>query len=527
MLFNKSMLKFIIQTRWLYAVALLLGVLQGLSFSFTFNSPVKLLVVVCSVVSLFGFLLIVKDLSTKQAKYFGYLFGIGLFGVGLNWVYISMANFGGAPFIFAILMNIALVAILSLYWLLGAYLITKLGKTTSQRLLLAAPLIALLEWVRSVFLIGFPWLSIGYAWIDSPLSWYSSIGGVFFVSFLVVFFISLLIIVRKRLLLLLLVIGIVCVIALMPSLMPTQKSERTLDVALVQGNMPVITEYNTKRMDKNLWQYKTLTDKLLAQSVKPNLIVWPESAIPYFYQEVDDFFATIHTKQQDEQSPFDLITGIPDVKWKTKQYYNGIVFQRAANRLPQFYYKHHLLAFGEYLPFRGVLAFFKDFVTIPMADFSAGDMIQKGFVSHNITISPSICFEIVFGDEIRQNAVNGQLLLNISNDAWFDSDNASGSPSSKAQIQHLNIARMRAVENQKMLVRSTNNGITAVIDRDGIVLKSLPSYEAGILNATVQAYDIVTPYAYLGDMPFVVLFILLIVGIIVYNCKAYRIVNPL
>ncbi|PID33597.1 MAG: apolipoprotein N-acyltransferase, partial [Thiotrichales bacterium] len=233
-----------------------------------------------------------------------------------------------------------------------------------------------------------------------------------------------------------------------------------------------------------------------------------ETAIPYFYQDVRLFLDDIHRLQQEKS--FDLISGVPT--YTDEKYYNSILLQpKTATPIASFYKKQHLLPFGEYMPLRGLLNIFKDYVQIPMADFSRGEIVQQPFTIGLNRFAPSICFEAVFGNEIRQNAKNVDVLLNISNDAWFGK--------SKAQNQHLNIVRMRAIENKKYLIRATNNGITAVISPNGTVEKSLPSFEEGVLIASVIGNDKNTLYSTIGDMPYVISFILW--GIIVSVVSAY------
>ncbi len=491
------------QSRWLYAMALVLGLMQALVFDFAFDSPFRWVAPMLSVLSLGGFLGLIKDLTPRRAAIFGYVFGLGVFGWGLNWVYISMAQFGGAPLSFALLANAAVVAYLALYWLVAAYWIVKWGKTPNQRLLLAPAVIALLEWVRSVFLIGFPWLSIGYGFVDSSLGRLASLGGVFFVSFIAILFAAVLLWdVPQRFARGKLAVALVLVIVLPLQLASPPAADKTTDITLIQGNMPVITEYNHARMSKNLDKYTALTDAVL-ENHSPNVIIWPEAAIPFFYIEAGDFLANVW--EQQFTHGFDLITGVPHIDFKSNEIYNAIVLQKYGNDPnAQFYYKQHLLPFGEYLPFRPVFAFFKDFVDIPMSDFSRGQVVQPPFLAGGLTFSPSICFEAVFGDEIRQNARAADILLNISNDAWFGK--------SKAQAQHLNIARMRAIENQKMLVRATNDGLTAIVSPRGEVIDALPPFVNGVLHAKVYASRALTLYVQWGDQ-LVLTFCMLILGI--------------
>ncbi|PIE45543.1 MAG: apolipoprotein N-acyltransferase [Gammaproteobacteria bacterium] len=506
---------------WSYGLAVVCGIFQALAFDADVSSPLRWLSPVFSCLSLIGFLSLIERFSPKRLALLGYLFGLGLFGWGLNWIYISMATFGGASLLFAVLANIGVIAYLSLYWLTTAYLIARLGKTTNQRLLLAAPIIALLEWLRSLLFIGFPWLSIGYAWIDTPLAQLSRFGGVFLVSFTVILACAVTLLTVKKTSKVLLLSGLLVAVAVFvipfsttgekPGLrQPVEQSaKQSIKVALLQGNMPVITRYDDERMTDNLMTYSRLTDEVIHREDNIELVIWPESAIPYFYQEVGDFLTVIDAMQRHQD--FDLIAGLPTADWSKKIFYNSILLKKKNdnNNLPQFYHKQHLLAFGEYLPFRWLFAFFNDFVAIPRGDFSRGDAVQQPFVSHGVAFSPSICFEAVFGDEIRRNAAQADVLLNISNDAWFGR--------SKAQLQHLNIARMRAIENQKMLIRATNNGRTVIVDQRGQITQSIPAFQRGYLVGRVSANRQLTVYARFGDTPWIVFFTLMLCLILMFG----------
>lgn len=506
----------IIQSRWVYCLAVLAGLLQAFAFDIPFDAPITWGSAVFSFASLCLFLFVLSRLPAQRGGKFGYLFGLSYFGWGLNWIYISMASFGGAPLIFAILANIAVIAYLSLYWLLAGYLIPKIGRSVNQRLLIAAAFIVILEWVRAHFLIGFPWLSIGYAWVDTPLAVIASVGGVLSVSFFVLLLAAIVLLkwsIRyKAVLCAILLLGIIPVSVLVKPAPATPKTP-AINVALVQGNMPVITKYNPQRMDQNLVQYEGLTENILKQNKPVDLVVWPESSIPYFHIDARPFLQKIKTEKQ-QINNFDLITGIPKFNPANNSIYNAILLQKRGNN-EQFYYKQHLLPFGEYLPFRSVLSFFEDFVSIPMSDFSRGELIQPTFNVGDARFSPSICFEVVFGNEIRHNALNANVLLNISNDAWFGR--------SKAQLQHLNIARMRAIENQKPMIRATNNGLTAIIASSGHVTHSLAPFTADVLTAPVAPVNIQTPYARYGDGPWVIFFVIFfLVALITPHCLPPR-----
>lgn len=297
------MLNRLIQTRWLYLTAPVLGFLLAMPFDFAHDASLRFMGVLFGTSALIGYLFIVQFLTPKRAMLFGYLFGLAFFAWGLNWIYISMATFGGAPLAFAILANAAVVAYLALYWLLTSYLIVKLGQTPNQRLLIAPAVIALLEWVRSVFLIGFPWLSLGYG-MGSPNA-FAPIGGIFFVSFMLVLATSLFVgvlVEKDSKLKRLFFIAIVGVVLLKHFIFPLlsdyspRKSEHSTTLSLIQGNMPVITEYNDERMAQNLVKYHLLTEKVLEKKCTPKrrrylsmVSLFPQKKLLVIYAPMSSF----------------------------------------------------------------------------------------------------------------------------------------------------------------------------------------------------------------------------------------------
>jgi apolipoprotein N-acyltransferase len=156
----------------------------------------------------------------------------------------------------------------------------------------------------------------------------------------------------------------------------------------------------------------------------------------------------------------------------------------------QTYAKRHLVPFGEYVP--PGFAWFFDYVRIPMSDFSAGPPRQAPLAIAGQRIAPNICYEDLFGEEILQSLPAATLLINLSNTAWFGD--------SLAQPQHLQIARLRAMETGRTMLRATNTGITAAIAPDGRVLGQLPPFTAGALRVEAQGFAGLTPYARWGNV---------------------------
>jgi apolipoprotein N-acyltransferase len=470
-------------SRWGDSVALLGGALLPLAFA-PFNLwPLAIL--------LLTLLLWVWQGETPwRAAWQGFLFGVGMFGTGIYWVYISLHQYGNAPPAFAALVTLLLVLLMALYPAVTGYLLARWAPASGPaRWLLAAPALwALLEWVRSWLFTGFPWLALGYSQIDSPLAGLAPYLGVFGVSWAVVLSAGLLLVLirgnrQARLragALVLLLWGGTWVLGQLQWVTPVGKPLR---VSLVQGDIPQERKWRPEQLEETVRRYIRLSVPVMDNS---DVVIWPEAAIPTFYQHVEEFMQVLQKEAQDSGS--DYLIGVPWGFSETGIYHNSVV---SLGRSSGFYHKHRLLPFGEYLPLRFLLNFFRTYVDIPMADFTPGDLDQPLLQAAGYPVGVSICFEVVFGSEIRHSLPQARFLVNVSNDAWFGD--------SLAPHQHLQIARMRALEAGRYLARATNTGITAIIDDHGrIVVRGKP-FVAEVVQGKVQPLTGATPYVLLGD----------------------------
>jgi apolipoprotein N-acyltransferase len=188
----------------------------------------------------------------------------------------------------------------------------------------------------------------------------------------------------------------------------------------------------------------------------------------------------------------------------SKDYYNSIM---VIGDKPDIYHKRHLVPFGEYLPLDRWLRPLLDFIQIPMSDFSAGQAARPLIRAGGIPLGVSICYEDVFGEEVIEALPEAQLLLNVSNDAWFGD--------SLAPHQHLQMARMRALETGRYMLRATNNGISAIIDEKGKIVSQLPQFEARALEGKARLFTGATPYVRYGNYVIVSLCLLVLVMAVV------------
>jgi apolipoprotein N-acyltransferase len=437
----------------------------------------------------------------------GWLFGIGMFGFGVSWVVVSFHQFGGMHLLGALALTAAFVLIMALYVaLLGGLLIRWFPKhhTLLTFTVILPAAWTLIEWLRGWLFTGFPWLSLGYSQIDSPLRGFAPLLGVYGLSWLVVLTAGLLAYswchpkLAGR-------IGLLAIVIwlggwLLSKLSWTQPSGNPIQVALLQGNIPQEFKWLASYQLPSMARYLQLSQA----NRDADLIIWPETAIPLFYHDVStyapDFWEQLALEQQTYQT--DFLIGIPVMATDGKTYFNSVM---SFSKQPGFYYKHHLVPFGEYIPFQAWLGNLLKWLNVPLSEFSAGQLPQPNLVSSGQPIGVSICYEDAFGALIRHSLPAATLLVNVSNDAWFGS--------SIAPHQHLEIARMRALESGRYLLRTTNTGISAAIDAQGQIVKQTPQFQVIALRAAAQPYQGTTPYVRFGNNLIIIsLFFMVIIG---------------
>ncbi|HDP88814.1 MAG TPA: apolipoprotein N-acyltransferase [Thioalkalivibrio sp.] len=431
--------------------------------------------------------------TPRRAFWRGYLFGLGQFGVGVSWVYNSIHLFGNAVAPLAGLFTALFVAFLALYPAVTGGLLARFGRRF--RLSMPAMLAVLpfgwvlYEWVRGWLFTGFPWLLLGHPQVDTWLGGYVPTLGTYGASLavaLVATALAGLVVLAGRARWLALGSAAILVMGgmLLSSVQWTRPAGDVLTVSIVQPSIAQEDKWRREQFQPTLDVYEKLTRAHFGR----DLIVWPESAIPAtFGQVAEDYLLPLAADARAHGTA--LVTGIFVRDPTDGTYYNSLV---ALDRGIDVYDKRHLVPFGEYTPLRGLLGWIDRYVVIPMSDLGRGT--GRPLLSVNgYPVGASICYEDAFGEEVIEALPEAAYLINVSNDAWFGD--------SLAPWQHLELARVRSLETGRWMVRATNTGVSAVIDARGRIAAISPQFELHVLNAEIQPYVGVTPYARWGNWP--------------------------
>ena len=442
--------------------------------------------------------------SPRRCAWLGFWFGFGLFGAGVSWVYVSLHQFGGMPAPLAGFATVAFCAFLALFPAAAGWLQARVPASESARACLLIPAAwTLFEWLLVWIFTGFPWLAVGYAAAGWPLQGYAPLGGVYALSFLTVSIAGMLwLLVRHRPRVLFAIVLVLGIGEALRHIEWTMPAGEPVTVALLQGNIEQEMKFRPERAAAILDTYARL-----AEGTRARLVILPETALPAFLDRIDPAYLA-RLDAVGKRNEGDLLVGVPYRRGRS-EYYNSVFTLGASPR--QIYHKVHLVPFGEFVPpgFRWTL----DVLSIPLSDFSRGAPDQPPLAVAGQRVAINVCYENVFGAEIARSLPEATLLVNVSNVAWFGD--------SLAPAQHLQIARLRAIETGRMHLTATNTGITAAIDRDGRVLQRLAQFTEGRLEIMAQGYSGATPYVRLRDWP-IVLISLAILGLFVIRARITR-----
>ena len=443
--------------------------------------------------------LIARAPSVKRGALTGFIFGLGYFLAGVAWVRVSMNEFGGMPLGLAWFSAFLFCAYLALYPMLaGAFTAWAQPKNPWFFAFVFASAWTFAEYLRAYLFTGFEWLGVGVSVAGAgPGSGITRglgpVIGVFGVTWAMLFLSALVAMAMLRgsnvghrwarygLPISTAVIGFALSSLALVDFSST--SGAPLRVSLLQGNVAQSMKWEPEKFAETLQRY----EKLVSQA-KGELIILPETALPAPLSRIPtEYMERLRGIANSKNA--NLIIGIP--VQENGKFYNAAISLGVEDA--QQYRKVHLVPFGEYMPLRGLLAWFYANLTIPMSDFASGDALQPNIKVNGQSLGISICYEDAFARDVRRTLPDATLLVNISNDAWFGQ--------SAAAEQHLQLSQMRAIEFARPMLRANNTGITAVIDEKGRVTQRLESFTEGILETTIQGRKGSTPYAAWGDLP--------------------------
>lgn len=480
---------------WSWHTRVLLALASGLALALSFPNFNLSLLAWISIA-----LLILASFEAKPtvAPLYGFLHALVFYPVCLTWIDVVIRQYGDVPSLIAAgllgLMAIAGGIILALFSL-GIALASR--KNAALACVLAPCLWVTLEFARAHLpIIGFPWNLAGYAASGSlGLLQFASITGIYGLSFLVAGYGALLayaiISGRQRAwkILISVTAGLIFVAVGGSRLVPAAKPRYVAH--LVQTNFPQSYEYPSDWMQTHARDLDELGKiSVDAATKEPGLIVWPEVPAPFSLE--DPGFGN-RAQQIARESGNDFLVGVEDWKKDAAGKFiatNSAVLLNPSGERVFTYDKIHLVPFGEYVPLRRWLTFAGK-LTADIGDFTPGTVYRVGRLPGG-TFGAFICYEAIFPSEVRRFTLNGaELLINMSNDGWFGR--------SSAPAQHLMMARVRAVENRRWLLRCTNNGFTVAVDPYGRIVAELPTDIRGELNAPYDFRGGLTPYARFGD----------------------------
>lgn len=452
--------------------------------------------------------------SLGQAAFLAYLFGLGFFGTGIWWVYISMHDFGGADPMSACLLTLLLVGVWALFPAMTALFGAKAVRSAAvwARISCAALTWVTVEYIRGYWLLnGFPWLQIAYSQLETPLAGYAPLFGVYGVGFLLAAsaftlaeLLSAKLPVKQAVVFLLLCSGMG---GILKTVAWTRISGPPVKITLIQGNISQEQKWLPEQKMQSLDIYRTLTEQNWRDT---QVIIWPESAIPAFYEEVKPFYLTPLTAEAIRHN-VDLVVSLPS-SGAGMDYFNSVLVLGARE---SFYHKSHLLPFGEYLPLQPLSGWILDSLQIPLGSFTAGAEQQTLLTAGGYAFVTTICYEDAFGELVSRQIADAAYIVNVTNDAWFGH--------SSEAYQHMQMAQMRALENGRYLARATNTGITGFIAPDGSILKQAPMFTRTALTETIMPMTGVTPYAQLGDSGVFAILLVSVLGVRQFNFRRKQI----
>lgn len=452
-----------------------------------------------SVAMILGFAVLIRLLygaGARRGAWYGFLFGVTHFTLGFQWLITSLHDNGGIFLPLAWFILVLLAAVMALYPALFGALLPGLASKPWLLPVVGPGLWVLTEWIRTHLFSGFPWNLAGYAWADRlTVLQAADLGGVYLLSWLILLPAAVLAMVnlpgKGRFGGGVLLLGVTAAaVGLYGEMRLAERpAGETLTVGVAQGNILQKKKWDPAFRNDAMAIYFSLTREMAG---KVDLMVWPETAIPFFIQGRRAWREDVAELSWDLRAP--ILTGIPlvepgrEVRWK---YFNAVaLLNDDAQDYARRYYKHHLVPFGEYIPIKKWMPSFIKKLTIGDGDFTPGPGPVPLAWEKGRAIGVLVCYEVIFPGEAARAAMAGaSFFVNVTNDGWFGE---------AAKPQHLAMAQVRAVENRLPMVRAANTGISAVFDAWGRELDRIPANTRGAMAVEIRPNTQGSPYHRFG-----------------------------
>lgn len=433
----------------------------------------------------------------------GFLTGLVAFLGILYWIIVAVHTYGNVPLLLSVPILLLLVAYLSCFIGAFAFLMRLIQIRLGLRTVLFTPVLwVALEYLRSWLLTGFPWASLGYSqYLNLPLIQIADLTGVYGPTFVILLVNATLFGVvqqwskktfpfRETTLTVVVLLGFLIYGYLKMGAVDRQTAQNPfLKIGLVQGNIDQSVKWDESFQKETLRIYEKLSYRVAQE--KPDLIVWPETATPFFFQEAKEYQPLI--LDIPKKTKAFLLFGTPSYKVQRGKvsHYNSAYLVSPSGEVAGKYDKVHLVPFGEYVPLQDLL-FFIGSLGEGIGDFRSGEEVFN-FSLPQGRFGVLICFEIIFPDLCRRFVKKGaNFLITITNDAWFGR--------TSAPYQHFSMVAFRAVENRVFVARAANTGITGLIDSKGKTVKEGPIFAEEAMNGTIRLSSQKTFYTLYGDI---------------------------
>ena len=415
-----------------------------------------------------------------------FCWGLGHWGLGMSWIIVSVYYYGETTIAASLIIYMLMVVILTLVFtspLLILKPVLRFTKINNNffKVIFISSIFTISEFSRYFLLNGVPWLIPGNIFLDTISQNIYSVFGVSASSFLIYLICTLFVIYPNK------KISYISIGLLIISILPFESKEEIkngIKVSIIQPASDPFLKYEDNYYLKIEDNLNRLIDKV---SKGTQLVVLPEAELPYSQKSIR-FLEFLKNTGISEK----IILGA----WK---YDNAKLFNSIySSKHDESYEKIHLVPFGEYIPFieglRGIIGFFD----LPMSNVSNGSMLQENIkILNNISVASPICFDMAFPNTVRKMNKSSFLMINVSNDTWFGN--------SIGPYHHLSIARIRAIENNRYTIRSTNDGISAIITNKGTIVSFLEKGRSGILEGNVKLIKTNTIYSQIGYLLFIIL----------------------